>query len=85
MTNSPSDVIPFAQPALLKTPDTVIPALLDRMVDEPGRSGDSTAEGSIDELKKWAISWMNSGCLARAYRAFNPVGIGVTDFRPTTT
>ena len=44
----------IAQPALLRAPETAIAALLDRMVDERGSSGDSTAERSMDELKEWA-------------------------------
>ena len=49
----PEFIDEIAQPALLQAPETAIPMLLDRMVGDRGRSGDSS-EGSIDELKKWA-------------------------------
>ena len=57
----PEFIHEIAQPALLRTPETVIPALLDRMVDERGRSGDSTAERSMGELKEWAKGIASDG------------------------
>ena len=42
----------IARPALLNAPETAIPMLLDRMVDDWGRSGQSS-ERCIDELEEW--------------------------------
>ena len=56
----PEFIDEIAQPALLQAPETAIPMLLDRMVGDRGRSGDSS-EGSIDELKKWANGITSDG------------------------
>lgn len=48
----PEFVDEIAQPALLNAPETAIPMLLDRMVDERGATGNSS-QGSVDQVKKW--------------------------------
>ena len=52
----PEFIHEIAQPALLRAPETAIPMLLDR-----GRSGDSTADRSLDELKEWAKGVTSDG------------------------
>ncbi len=56
----PEFIHEIAHPALLNAPETVIPMLLAGMVDN-GRSGESTAERSIDSLKKWIKSTSSDG------------------------
>lgn len=49
-----------ARPALLNAPETVIPMLLDRMVDDWGRSGQSSKR-CIDELEEWTKGTESDG------------------------
>ena len=57
----PGFIHEIAQPALCSAPETAIPMLLDRMVDDRGRSGQSTADRSVDELKEWAKGITSDG------------------------
>ena len=57
----PAFIHEIAQPALLNAPETAIPLLLARMVDDRGRSGESTTEGFIDHLKKWIKGTSSDG------------------------
>ena len=57
----PAFIHEIAQPALLNAPETAIPLLLARMVDDRGRSGESTTEGSIDHLKEWVKGTSSDG------------------------
>ena len=49
----PEFIHEIAQPALLNAPEAAIPMLLAAIVDDGGRSGQSTADSSIDHLEKW--------------------------------
>ena len=57
----PEFIHEMAQPALHNAPEAAIPMLLATMVDDRGRYGRSTMDGSIDHLKTWLKSTSSHG------------------------